>query len=82
MISSFFVSPLSKRVKRLLADKSLEVSLSAWIQYQLNDSLTFSHMQRKIYDKDRDVEVINGALNGNGVGTGPLIFHNRAVEFS
>ncbi|KAG0653144.1 hypothetical protein C6P46_003904, partial [Rhodotorula mucilaginosa] len=45
LISSFFVSPLSKRVKRLLADKSLE---------------------RKIYDKDRDVEVINGALNGNG----------------
>ena len=34
------------------------------------------------YIPARDVEVINGALNGNGAGTGPLIFHNRAVEFS
>lgn len=54
LISSFFRAPLSERIKRLLADKSLEVSLSAWIQHQLNALLTFGHMQRKISDKDED----------------------------
>lgn len=65
LISSFFVAPLSERVKRLLADKSLGVSLSLQIRYRVNVSLTSGHMQRKISDKEEDEEAWQARYKAN-----------------
>jgi hypothetical protein len=45
LISSFFVSPLSKRVKRLLADKSLHVTESQRIIQLVLDPRREAHLE-------------------------------------